>query len=90
MLQEITSIYHVLSPPTLTQEASNRVCNALSLLQVLEEWGVGEPVENLVGLRLGAYLQPNKGHDSLIHFMDNAHHADDLLEKRYEEKIGAH
>ncbi|KAK1282683.1 hypothetical protein QJS10_CPB22g00193 [Acorus calamus] len=66
MLQEITSIYHVLSPPTLTQEASNRVCNALSLLQVLEEWGVGEPVEDLVGLRLGAYLQPNKGHDSLV------------------------
>ncbi|KAK1278649.1 hypothetical protein QJS04_geneDACA023743 [Acorus gramineus] len=35
LLQEITSIYHVLSPPTLTQEASNRVCNALSLLQCL-------------------------------------------------------
>lgn len=33
-LQEIVSIYPVLSPPTLTPGASNRVCNALALLQV--------------------------------------------------------
>ncbi|KAG9447620.1 hypothetical protein H6P81_013748 [Aristolochia fimbriata] len=33
LLQEIVSIYPVLSPPTLTSVASNRVCNALALLQ---------------------------------------------------------
>ncbi|CAA6669921.1 unnamed protein product [Spirodela intermedia] len=33
LLQEIVSIYPVLSPPTLTPAASNRVCNALALLQ---------------------------------------------------------
>eukprot|EP00850_Spirogloea_muscicola_P014839 SM000109S14153 [mRNA] locus=s109:232912:235182:- [translate_table: standard] len=32
-LQEIVSIYPMLSPPTLTAGASNRVCNALALLQ---------------------------------------------------------
>ncbi|KAF8391576.1 hypothetical protein HHK36_023882 [Tetracentron sinense] len=31
--KEIVSIYPVLSPPTLTPGASNRVCNALALLQ---------------------------------------------------------
>ncbi|XP_042520270.1 CCR4-NOT transcription complex subunit 9-like isoform X3 [Macadamia integrifolia] len=33
LLQEIVSIYPYLSPPTLTPGASNRVCNALALLQ---------------------------------------------------------
>ncbi|MCL7044232.1 hypothetical protein MKW94_027170 [Papaver nudicaule] len=33
LLQEIVSIYPVLSPPSLTPGASNRVCNALALLQ---------------------------------------------------------
>lgn len=33
LLQEIISIYPMLSPPTLTPNASNRVCNALALLQ---------------------------------------------------------
>jgi len=33
LLQEIVSIYSSLSPPTLTAHASNRVCNALALLQ---------------------------------------------------------
>ncbi|CAM6102056.1 unnamed protein product [Calypogeia fissa] len=33
LLQEIVSIYPTLSPPTLTAGASNRVCNALALLQ---------------------------------------------------------
>ncbi|KAM0948619.1 putative transcription regulator Rcd1-like family [Dioscorea sansibarensis] len=33
LLQEIVSIYPALSPPTLTPVASNRVCNALALLQ---------------------------------------------------------
>lgn len=34
-LQEIVSIYPFLSPPTLSPGASNRVCNALALLQVI-------------------------------------------------------
>jgi len=38
LLQEITSIYPLLSPPSLTNHASNRVCNALALLQVWP-WG---------------------------------------------------
>ncbi|XP_074590136.1 uncharacterized protein LOC141846044 [Curcuma longa] len=33
LLQEIISIYPYLSPPTLSSTASNRVCNALALLQ---------------------------------------------------------
>ncbi|KXS13871.1 Rcd1-like protein [Gonapodya prolifera JEL478] len=33
LLQEITSVYPALFPPTLTGQASNRVCNALALLQ---------------------------------------------------------
>ncbi|RLM66543.1 hypothetical protein C2845_PM16G19990 [Panicum miliaceum] len=33
LLQEIVSIYPSLSPPTLSPGASNRVCNALALLQ---------------------------------------------------------
>ena len=33
LLQEIVSIYPLLSPPSLTAHASNRVCNALALLQ---------------------------------------------------------
>jgi len=33
LLQEIVSIYPYLSPPTLSAHASNRVCNALALLQ---------------------------------------------------------
>ena len=33
LLQEIVAIYTLLQPPTLTVHASNRVCNALALLQ---------------------------------------------------------
>ncbi|RUS19521.1 cell differentiation protein rcd1 [Endogone sp. FLAS-F59071] len=33
LLQEIVSVYPLLSPPALTGHASNRVCNALALLQ---------------------------------------------------------
>ncbi|EYU33659.1 hypothetical protein ABFS83_08G171500 [Erythranthe nasuta] len=33
LLQEIVSVYPVLSPPNLTSPQSNRVCNALALLQ---------------------------------------------------------
>ncbi|GAA5928393.1 CCR4-NOT core subunit CAF40 [Sporobolomyces koalae] len=33
LLQEIVSVYPLLAPPSLTAHASNRVCNALALLQ---------------------------------------------------------
>ena len=33
LLQEICSVYPMLTPPTLTGHSSNRVCNALALLQ---------------------------------------------------------
>ena len=33
LIQEVVSIYPMLSPPTLSPTASNRVCNALALLQ---------------------------------------------------------
>lgn len=33
LIQEILSVYPLLSPPALTAHASNRVCNALALLQ---------------------------------------------------------
>ncbi|CAE7069460.1 unnamed protein product, partial [Rhizoctonia solani] len=33
LLQEIVSVYPLLSPPALTAHASNRVCNALALMQ---------------------------------------------------------
>lgn len=33
LIQEIVSVYPLLSPPALTAHASNRVCNALALLQ---------------------------------------------------------
>ena len=35
LLQEIIAIYPMLLPPALTAHASNRVCNALALLQCL-------------------------------------------------------
>jgi CCR4-NOT transcription complex subunit 9 len=33
LLQEIVAVYPLLSPPNLTAHVSNRVCNALALLQ---------------------------------------------------------
>ncbi|KGK36502.1 hypothetical protein JL09_g4342 [Pichia kudriavzevii] len=35
LLAEIVSVYSMLSPPTLTIQASNRVCNALALMQCI-------------------------------------------------------
>lgn len=34
LFQEITSVYRLLTPPNMTSAQSNRVCNALALLQV--------------------------------------------------------
>lgn len=33
LLQEIVAVYPMLSPPNLTATVSNRICNALALLQ---------------------------------------------------------
>lgn len=35
LLQEVVSVYPLLSPPTLTSQASTRVCNALALMQCI-------------------------------------------------------
>jgi CCR4-NOT transcription complex subunit 9 len=35
LLQEVVAVYPLLSPPSLTSNASNRVCNALALLQCI-------------------------------------------------------
>merc|ERR1712126_636322 len=35
LLQEVVSVYGTMTPPTLTPQRSNRVCSALSLLQVV-------------------------------------------------------
>lgn len=35
LLQEIVSVYPLLTPPTLSGGASNRVCNSLALLQCI-------------------------------------------------------
>lgn len=39
LLQEIVAVYPLLSPPSLTAHASNRVCNALALLQCVASHG---------------------------------------------------
>jgi len=35
LLQEIIAVYHTINPPTLSAHTSNRVCNALALLQCI-------------------------------------------------------
>jgi len=37
LLQEIVSVYDLLDPPNLTSSVSNRVCNALALLQCVAQ-----------------------------------------------------
>ena len=39
LLQEIISVYPLLNPSQLTAAASNRVCNALALLQCVASHG---------------------------------------------------
>ncbi len=51
LLQEILSVYPMLSPPTLSPPASNRVCNALALLQC-----VASHPETKTRLVNGAYI----------------------------------
>jgi CCR4-NOT transcription complex subunit 9 len=44
LLQEIISVYPLLSPPALTAVASNRVCNALALLQCIASHNATRPL----------------------------------------------
>lgn len=56
LLHEILAIYPMLSPPTLTPQASNRVCNALALMQSIAQ----HPDTRLFFLsaRMPLYLYP--------------------------------
>jgi len=56
LLQEITSIYPMLSPPTLSPGASNRVCNALALLQCVASHS--ETKSKLMEAHIPLYLYP--------------------------------
>jgi CCR4-NOT transcription complex subunit 9 len=56
LLQEIVGIYPMLSPPTLTPQASNRVCNALALLQCVASHA--ETKNKLVKTQIPLYLYP--------------------------------
>eukprot|EP01035_Chromulina_nebulosa_P018096 gene18096-23746_t len=56
LLQEIITIYPMLSPPTLTPHASNRVCNALALLQCVASHS--ETKSKLMYAYIPLYLYP--------------------------------
>jgi CCR4-NOT transcription complex subunit 9 len=56
LLQEIISIYPMLSPPTLSPHASNRVCNALALLQCVASHP--ETKSKLMNAHIPLYLYP--------------------------------
>lgn len=56
LLQEIVSIYPLLTPPTLTAHASNRVCNALALLQCVASHS--ETRQPFLNAQIPLYLYP--------------------------------
>ena len=56
LLQEIISIYPMLSPPTLSFNSSNRVCNALALLQCVASHP--ETKSKLMNAHIQLYLYP--------------------------------
>jgi CCR4-NOT transcription complex subunit 9 len=56
LLQEIISIYPMLSPPLLSPQASNRVCNALALLQCVASHPETKP--KLMAAHIPLYLYP--------------------------------
>mmetsp|Transcript_16630 Transcript_16630/g.25028 ORF Transcript_16630/g.25028 Transcript_16630/m.25028 type:complete len:335 (-) Transcript_16630:145-1149(-) len=56
LIQEILNIYPLLSPPTLTPHASNRVCNALALLQCVASHS--ETKSKLMNAHIPLYLYP--------------------------------
>lgn len=56
LLQEIIGVYPMLSPPTLTPAASNRVCNALALLQCVASHP--ETKSKMIAAHIPLYLYP--------------------------------
>lgn len=56
LIQEVVSIYPMLSPPTLSPTASNRVCNALALLQCVASHP--ETKSKLMNAHIPLYLYP--------------------------------
>ncbi|CAO3677585.1 unnamed protein product [Umbelopsis ramanniana] len=56
LLQEIISVYPLLSPPALTAVASNRVCNALALLQCIASHNATRPL--LLNAHIPLFLYP--------------------------------
>ncbi|KAG6965409.1 hypothetical protein JG688_00007221, partial [Phytophthora aleatoria] len=56
LLQEIVAIYPLLSPPQLTAHASNRVCNALALLQCVASHS--ETRTHFLNAHIPLYLYP--------------------------------
>lgn len=56
LLQEIVSIYPLLTPPQLTAQASNRVCNALALMQCVASHP--ETRTLFLGAHIPLYLYP--------------------------------
>lgn len=56
LLQEIIYIYPLLSPPTLNQNAGNRVCNALALLQCVASHPETKP--KMLAAHIPLYLYP--------------------------------
>jgi CCR4-NOT transcription complex subunit 9 len=56
LLIEIVSIYPLLMPPTLTAHASNRVCNALALLQCVASHS--ETRQPFLKAQIPLYLYP--------------------------------
>lgn len=56
LLQEIICIYPMLSPPTLSPHASNRVCNALALLQCVASHP--ETKGKMLAAHIPLYLYP--------------------------------
>lgn len=61
LLQEIVSIYPMLQPPSLTAHASNRVCNALALLQCV----ASHPETRSLFLQGESGRQPGHAHAGL-------------------------
>lgn len=63
LLQEIISVYNLLNPSQLTAAASNRVCNALALLQCVASHNETRTLflngmRNLANFK--AYIQANR------------------------------
>jgi hypothetical protein len=56
LIQEVVGVYPLLSPPTLSPTASNRVCNALALLQCVASHP--ETKSKLMNAHIPLYLYP--------------------------------